>query len=965
MPPNPDKLVISQRSLLSATTREGAAARWPTWLVVVTVGAAYAAGAQAAFTAFDATAVVVLFLPAGVTLSALVLTPRRQWPWILGVAALAEVSVDLANGLHLAAALGFALANTAEPFVGATLLRRKTGRRVELLRQRDALAFFSYCVLAAPVVGALIGGSTVHLGQGRPWADAFLAFWAGDGLGVLTVGGVVLTWRYLQPLSRRGVMTLLLATAAMVATTAAGFWPTDLPLFYLPVPLLFWVAFRFPVAVMAACGLVMTVTGNVLTSAGGGPWAGLASTPQLETATLQLFMGTTVAGAWFLAVSIAERDIARSATAAERAVRQRIQGLQEVTAQLTEAASSEAVADVMTTRGLPLLTEYGAVALLSGSGEVVTVQVTESMPVDLRARYRQIPTTAATPMTQVARTGECLTHQSFADLTASFPELADVYANLGIRSSLCVPVDDGDAGTLGALGFGFADEHTIDADTVAFAEALADLTGQALRRARLYDAEYEGARQLRRQAEALNHALFEQEELQRQLTFRAMHDPLTGLANRDVLAEWLESTLSQGDSHRPGALLLMDIDDFKAVNDTYGHIIGDSILVEVARRLVEVAPSGSLTVRLGGDEFAVLVAPASAEQARTWAELMRRTFRSPFLVEGLELRVSASVGVLLTDAAEHSTLMAALRDADLALYAAKDDGRDRVVLFEPQLRTARLERTALADGLRHASFGDEFSAVYQPIVDLVDERPLWIEALARWNLPGGRQVPPDTFIPLAEETGMIHTLGAWVLRRALTDTCPLLRAEGANLALAVNVSSRQLDSHEFADMVLGELSAAGVSPSSLILEITETTLVSLSGARWSAISQLSRLRRHGVRVALDDFGTGYSSLSVIAQLPVDVVKLDRSFSWDANGHSAVPRHRFLRAIIQLAESLDLQIVAEGVEQPGQADLLRRLGCPLGQGNLFAPPAEIRSLSMLLDGGGSPVDPSIRAGQNPG
>lgn len=242
------------------------------------------------------------------TLSALVLTPRRQWPWILAVAALVEVVLDLANGLHFAAALGFALANTAEPLVGAVLLRRRVGGQVRLLRHRDALACFSYGVLAAPVVGGLIGATTVYLGQHRPWVDAFLSFWAGDGLGVLTVGGAVLTWRYLRPVSQRSVIKPLLVVMATVAVTMAGFWPSEVPLFYLPVPLLFWVAFRFPVAVMAACGLLMTVTANVMTSAGSGPWASLASTPQLETATLQLFMGTTVAGAWFLAVSIAERD---------------------------------------------------------------------------------------------------------------------------------------------------------------------------------------------------------------------------------------------------------------------------------------------------------------------------------------------------------------------------------------------------------------------------------------------------------------------------------------------------------------------------------------------------------------------------------------------------------------------------------------------------------------------------------
>jgi diguanylate cyclase (GGDEF)-like protein len=929
---------------------------WPTWLVTLTVLAAYGLGAFAAFVAFGATAIVVLFLPAGVTLSALVLTPRKQWPWILAAAALAEVTVDTANGIHPVAAIGFALANTAEPLVGATLLRRSVGGRVDLLRYRDVLAFFSYCVLVAPIVGGLIGATTIYLSEQRPWLDAFLSFWAGDGLGVLTVGGAVLSWRYMRPDTGRKVVVLLLAALAMVAATAVGFWPSA-PLFYLPIPLLFWIAIRFPLPVMATSGLMMTVTANVLTSADRGPWAALASTPQLEMATLQLFIGTTVTAAWFLAVSIAERDIARSATSAERAVRQRIQGLQAVTAQLATAVTSDAVAEIVTTQGMPLLAEHGTVAVVSGDRRSVAVRATPSLPPSIAARYRQLPITAAAPVTQVVRTGERVVEQTTAGMVASFPELRDDLATLGISSILCVPVNDGKAGTLGALAFGLAHENTVDADTMSFAETLASLTGQALRRARLYDTEHETARQLQRQADALNNALRIQEALQRQLTFRVLHDPLTGLANREMLAERLESSLRGSGVHPPAALFLMDVDDFKAVNDTYGHTVGDSVLVEVARRLARVAPSGSLTARLGGDEFAVLMANASAEQAHIWADRLRRSFLQPFRVDGLELQVSASVGVLLADGAEHSTLMAALRDADVALYAAKDGGRDRAVLFEPALRRARLERTALAAGLRHVDFETEFNLVYQPVVDLTSGRPAWIEALARWTRPDGQQVPPATFIPLAEETGRIHALGAWVLRRAMLDTSALLQARGQALVLSVNISSRQLDSDQFADLVLRELSAAGVPPSSLILEITETTLVTLSRIRGSAIAQLDRLRGHGVRIALDDFGTGYSSLSTIAQLPVDVAKLDRSFSQRVPGHSQAPRRRFLRAVFELAKSLDLQIVAEGVETREQADLLRELDCPLGQGNYFAVPAEIQSLDALL-GGDHCVQPGI-------
>jgi len=381
------------------TSNGSDAARWPTWLVTVTVAAVYGVGALAAFLAFNATDIVVLFLPAGVSLSALVLSPRRQWPWILAAVALAELTVDVANGINPAAAFGFALANTAEPLVGAVLLRHAVGGRVDLRRHRAMLAFFSYCVLGAPVVGGLIGASTIYLSEDRPWFDSFLSFWAGDGLGVLTVGGAVLTWRYLRPITRRSAIALLLALAATAAATLAAFWPSSVPLFYLPVPVLFWIAVRFSLPVMAVCGLMMTVTANVLTSAERGPWAVLASTPQMETATLQLFMGTSMAGAWFLAVSIAERDIARSATAAERAVRQRIQGLQAVTAQLAKAVTSDAVAEIVAAQGITLLADHGTVAVVSGDRRSVSVRATPNRPPGLVARYREIPMTDVTPLT--------------------------------------------------------------------------------------------------------------------------------------------------------------------------------------------------------------------------------------------------------------------------------------------------------------------------------------------------------------------------------------------------------------------------------------------------------------------------------------------------------------------------------------------------------------------------------------
>ncbi|MFC7529689.1 PP2C family protein-serine/threonine phosphatase [Actinoplanes sp. GCM10030250] len=284
----------------------------PLWQVVVVVAAAYTAGALLAFLAFGATSIVVLFLPAGVTLSALLLTPGRQWPWILATVAVIELAVDTSQGITLGYACGFALANTVEPLVGASLLRRYVPSELNLLQRRHLFAFLGCCVVAGPLAGALIGGTTIAQSQHREWAEAFLPFWAGDATGALTVAGTVLAWRHRPPWSRASVARWGLILLLTVTVTAVSFWPQHLPLFYMPLPLLYWLGFQERLAVTMSAGLTMTVTANVLTSAGHGPWAALDGSLPFKTATLQLFLAVAVVGAWLLTVGIAERDNARA-----------------------------------------------------------------------------------------------------------------------------------------------------------------------------------------------------------------------------------------------------------------------------------------------------------------------------------------------------------------------------------------------------------------------------------------------------------------------------------------------------------------------------------------------------------------------------------------------------------------------------------------------------------------------------
>ncbi|GIJ46100.1 hypothetical protein Val02_29860 [Virgisporangium aliadipatigenens] len=466
----------------------------PLWLILALVVVTYGTGASLAFLGFGAQSIVVLFLPAGVTLSALLLSPRRRWPWILLAAAATEVAVDLSHGLSPRWVWGFALANTAEPLVGALLLRRYVPAKVNLLRRRDLLAFLVCCVGAGPVVGGLIGATTLALSAGLPVPRSFLSFWAGDAAGVLTVGGCVLAWRH--GAGRPVVARAALAAGLAAAATVIGFWPPQVPLFYLPIPVLFWLAFSQPLTVALTAGAATTVTANLMTSAGHGPWAALNTSDQVITLTLQVFLTTTILGAWALAVGVAERDRARWDTSVERAARLRLNALQILTADLAQAATSTSIAEAIVREGVGLLADYSSASVVSPAEDELAVWTAAGRRDDLAERNRRIPLDAATPHTDAVRTGRAVVHQTPADLAAAYPRLADGYRTLGVGSIVCVPIRTADGAPLGALAFGFQREHGVDSDVITFAETLANLSAQALRRAQIYERELDAAHQL-------------------------------------------------------------------------------------------------------------------------------------------------------------------------------------------------------------------------------------------------------------------------------------------------------------------------------------------------------------------------------------------------------------------------------------------------------------------------------------
>jgi diguanylate cyclase (GGDEF)-like protein/PAS domain S-box-containing protein len=430
-----------------------------------------------------------------------------------------------------------------------------------------------------------------------------------------------------------------------------------------------------------------------------------------------------------------------------------------------------------------------------------------------------------------------------------------------------------------------------------------------------------------------------------ELAFRAHHDLLTGLPNRsqfeDRLAEAIER---RGGSAGEVAVAFIDLDNFKVINDSLGHGAGDLLLTAVAERLTTVLREGDVVARFGGDEFTVLLRDVvDEEHALGICERLAEVLHPPFVLDGEQRFLTASVGLTVTGA-RASAPDEMLRDADAAMYRAKEQGKARCSLFDDALRSHAVERLDLESGLRHAIDRNELRLVYQPEVDLASGRIVAVEALLRWAHPVHGIISPAKFIPIAEQSGLIVPIGAWVLQEACRAAARWRRdVGGRGLEVAVNLSPRQLGSVDLLGVVSSALEDADLEPSALCLEITETAL--MADVR-SATETLQRLKVLGVRLAIDDFGIGYSSLMHLKQLlPVDLLKIDKSF---VDGLTEFAEDRaIVAAVINLAAALGVEAIAEGVETIEQATALRAMSCGLAQGFHFARPVDPQSISELL------------------
>ena len=443
--------------------------------------------------------------------------------------------------------------------------------------------------------------------------------------------------------------------------------------------------------------------------------------------------------------------------------------------------------------------------------------------------------------------------------------------------------------------------------------------------------------------------VMERDRAEERLVQQALHDGLTGLPNRVLLMDRLRGGLSRAArSGRPVHVLFLDVDDFKSINDTRGHGGGDRVLAALAARLLEALrasdsvgrPTRDTVARLGGDEFAVVLEDCTDPAAV--ATRIHELLRTPVQVDDQEVFVSVSIGSTVGTDADPDSADAILAAANLAMHEAKRAGKARHAAFQPRMQDDIRRRHALGEDLRGALDREQLWLAYQPVVELESEVVTGAEALLRWQHPERGPVPPDQFIGRAEEIGIIVEIGTWVLRQACRQAAQWRASGSPGFTIAVNVSGRQLKEADFADQVRTVLAEAGLPPSALCLELTESIIMERESA---AIAMLSDLRADGVHLAIDDFGTGYSSLGALRSLPVDLLKIDRSFI------ASLPEDddagTIAWAVIRLGHTLGLPVLAEGVETVAQRDALRRFGCDRAQGYLFGRPVPAEELARTL------------------
>ena len=460
---------------------------------------------------------------------------------------------------------------------------------------------------------------------------------------------------------------------------------------------------------------------------------------------------------------------------------------------------------------------------------------------------------------------------------------------------------------------------------------------------------YQRTVELKTVVHKLRQEINERQRMQQQLVHDALHDSLTGLPNRTLLVQRIEFTIIHA-KHNPGyqyALLFIDLDRFKVINDSLGHLIGDRLLVAVSKLLSECVRENDLVARLGGDEFVILLdGIKNLQDATTIGDRIQQKLRLPFQLQGQSIFTSASIGIVFSSI-EYDNADELMRNADIAMYRAKDDGKARYTIFDQKMYDETLKLVELENNLRLALDRDQLALHYQPIVSLDNSNLVGFEALIRWQHPHKGFISPVEFVPIAEDTGLIIDIGEWLLREA----CQQLQIwqqkfahipQVSSLKMSINLASQQLQESRFIEKLDRILLETGLSGNCLRLEITESVLIEPGGSIQSILRQI---RERNIKLSIDDFGTGYSSLSYLRRFPIDNLKIDRSFIEQMNVDSE--NFEIVRLIITLAKTLGMDTISEGIETLQQLNQLKALGCEFGQGYFFSRPLSCEAVELML------------------
>jgi diguanylate cyclase (GGDEF)-like protein len=500
----------------------------------------------------------------------------------------------------------------------------------------------------------------------------------------------------------------------------------------------------------------------------------------------------------------------------------------------------------------------------------------------------------------------------------------DAASQEGIRASFSAPILSGKGRMLGTISLFFGQVHHASQEDIKLTEKMAQMAAIAI----------------------------EQCHLSELLVHQAKHDALTGLLNRSALAQLLSYRVNGnggGPKSSSAALLLIDLDRFKRINDSLGHQIGDLLLCQVAERLRDCVRKNDLLGRIGGDEFLLALYPLSKlSDAKKAAERILKGLTKPFYVQGHQLHIGASIGIsVFPDDGQDTAVVQ--KNADIAMYVAKNEGGNCFQFFSQDMNASFSQRLQIENDLRKGIERDEFELHYQPQYDLKSGKLVALEALIRWNHPENGRIPPDRFIPIAEETMLIIPIGAWVIREACRQSALWLSQGYPPIRVAVNVSAAQFTQPDFAQIVASALQENHMDPGLLEIEITETVILR---DKEVVRKNLGELKKMGVVTTIDDFGTGYSSITYLRQMPLDCLKIDRSFINELFGEevASLRTRNLVKAFVALAKNLNLKLVAEGIENTEQCEFVSMLGCEMGQGFLFSAPLPAREIASIFDEG---------------